>query len=213
MNLVRNNENSEISFPTLAVYKEKYTKLLNNYLREYEDNNEKTFVELQIERWKNFGNEFLNKEGHTFNKYQIEKLRASRTLITEYLENKLQNLNSKKIESDPKEKLNINDTEIEKLKFDILLNFANGKIYELHKEGISHPKKAKAIFMDDVNIKKSIQYIKCTYTNNKKDFYNSNKNLYNNSLLIDKVMKYCNKNNVEICNDFFLNKTKTTQKD
>lgn len=197
MNIVRNNENSEITFPTLAVYKEKYLKLLNNYLREYEDNNEKTFVELQIEHWKNYGNEFLNKEGHTFNKYKIEKLRASRQLITEFLENKLQTLNLKTIEPEAK-------GSIYKKKFEVLLNFANGKYYNLKQNGYSNKKIAKIIFnlTEIKEIENYAQYFKCTNTNNPNDKQNKSKSLFQNIELLNEVIKYCEENKITIHNQF-----------
>lgn len=89
------------------------------------------------------------------------------------------------------------------IKFQVCLNFANGKIYELHKNGVSHRKKTNLIFENHEKEKMIYQYIKCTYSNNSKDIANKSKNLFNNYLLLEYVKKYCIKNNITI-NDEFL---------
>ena len=195
MNIVRNNENSEIIFPTLAVYKEKYLKLLNNYLREYEDNNEKTFVELQIEHWKNYGNEFLNKEGHTFNKYKIEKLKASRQLITEYLENKLQNLNSKTKELEAK-----SNTKKDKTKeywFIVGVKFATGEMQNLLK---NYNPTQIANQLGNKNLRPFITQTIGVIKNDKEP---DNKNIYKRKKTdISLILEYCKANGYDVCQDF-----------
>src|SRR5690606_5711133 len=65
-----------------------------NYLKEYEDNTEKRFVELQIEHHKNFCNDFLHNPKHIFNKFELERFYTSRLLVVEYLEAKLKSFST-----------------------------------------------------------------------------------------------------------------------
>lgn len=192
MNIVRENENSEIAFPPLAIYKDKYSKILSNYLKEYEDNNEKTFVELQIEHWKNYGNEFLNKEGHTFNKYKIEKLRASRQLITEYLENKLQNLNSKTKELEAK-----SNTKKDKTKeywFIVGVKFATGEMQNLLK---NYNPTQIANQLGNKNLRPYIG------SSNGTEKLRTDKNIFSKKKTdIELILKYCSENNLNVCQDF-----------
>lgn len=89
VNVVTKNANFEILFPTLDVYKEKYSLMLKYYLFEYKDNTEKRFIELQIEHYKTYCDETLNNPNNTFNKWNLEKFYTSRLLVIEYLELKL----------------------------------------------------------------------------------------------------------------------------
>lgn len=86
INIVKENENAEIGFPTLDRYKEVYQLLLSNYLLEYIDNTERRFIELQIEHYKTYCDEFLNNPKYCFNKWQLERFNTSRFLLIEYLE-------------------------------------------------------------------------------------------------------------------------------
>jgi hypothetical protein len=88
------------------------------------------------------------------------------------------------------------------LKFQICLNFANGKIYELDSKGLSHPKKVNELFNKYEKQNSIYQYIKCTYANNLKDVSNKNKNLFNDYVLIEKVKEYCNEKGIEINHTF-----------
>jgi len=92
INIVKENENAEIDFPTLDRYKEVYPLVLSNYLREYKDNTEKRFIELQIEHYKTYCDDFLNNPKYSFNKWNLEKFYTSRLLVIEYLELKLKEL-------------------------------------------------------------------------------------------------------------------------
>ncbi|EKT3972895.1 hypothetical protein SL054_001283 [Flavobacterium psychrophilum] len=89
INIVKENENAEIGFPTLDRYKEVYPLVLSNYLREYKDNTEKRFIELQIEHYKTYCDDFLNNPKYSFNKFNLERFYTSRLLVIEYLELKL----------------------------------------------------------------------------------------------------------------------------
>lgn len=90
------------------------------------------------------------------------------------------------------------------LKFQVLLAFANGSIYKLQENGLSHPKKANELFNNNDKKNMIIGYIKNSYTNvsKDKDHYNKNKNLFNNTELIESVKKYCNKKGIEINSTF-----------
>lgn len=94
INIVKENENAEINYPTLERYKEIYPKILSNYLREYKDNTEKRFIELQIEHYKTYCDEFLNNPNHRFNKWHLERFYTSRLLVIEYLELKLKSFDN-----------------------------------------------------------------------------------------------------------------------
>lgn len=82
--------------------------------------------------------------------------------------------------------------------------FANGSIYKLQENGLSHPKKANELFNNNDKKNMIIGYIKNSYTNvsKDKDHYNKNKNLFNNTELIESVKKYCNKKGIEINSTF-----------
>lgn len=92
--IVNENENAEIGYPTLEIYKKFYPQLLSNYLREYKDNTEKRFIELQIEHHKTYCNDFLNNPKHSFTKWNLERFNTSRLLVIEHLELKLKSFDS-----------------------------------------------------------------------------------------------------------------------
>ncbi len=94
INIVNENGNAEIDFPTLDRYKEVYQLLLSNYLSEYKDNTEKRFIELQIEHYKTYCDEFLNNPNHRFNKWHLERFNTSRFLVIEHLELKLKSFDT-----------------------------------------------------------------------------------------------------------------------
>ena len=203
MNIVKENYNSEIVFPTLAKYKEKYSKILSNYKREYEDNNEKVFIELQIEHWRTYSKEFLEKEGHTFNKYQVEKLRNSRSLIVEFLEEKLNSLtNHSSTNSNTR---NIIVKEI----FDLTFELAKGNLDEYFlitnqkttqiKNGLKASEIAQKIgkTSHEKHVLATLNY----YNNNN----NNNKNLWVNKKYLKAVYDYCKENNHRMT-DFFIEK-------
>ena len=83
VNIVKTNANSEIGFTTLERYKETYPSSLSRYLNENKDNTEKRFIELQIEHYKTYCDEFINDPKNTFNKYAMERFYTSRLLVIE----------------------------------------------------------------------------------------------------------------------------------
>ena len=101
------------------------------------------------------------------------------------------------------------------LKFQVCLNFANGKIYELHSKGFSHPKKAEELFKNHDKTNSIIGFIKNTYNNisKDKDNYNKSKNLFNNIELITFVKKHCIEKGIEINSTFLKECNKNNPKE
>ncbi len=193
MNTVKQNQNSEISFPTLQRYIEIYPKLLSNFLREYIDNNEKMFIEFQIEHYKTYGNEYLNKDGHTFNKYSVENLRVSRSRIVDYLEEKFNLILKNKI-SDIQ-----NNQPIEHSQYWFLIGvkFATGEIQGLLKK---HNNNATAVAKALGNNMGYRPYISSTIGSEK---VKTDKNIYTRKKTdIELILNYCNENKLTICQDF-----------
>ena len=93
---------------------------------------------------------------------------------------------------------------IKKKKFEVLLNFANGKYYQLHENGYSNKKIAKTIFnlTESKEIENYAQYFKCTFTNNPNDKQNRSKSLLQNIELLNEIIKYCEENKITIHNLF-----------
>jgi hypothetical protein len=89
--------------------------------------------------------------------------------------------------------------------FVIGLNFANGKIYDLQKKGLSNPKITNSIFPDEEEINQInniCQHIKCTITNYQKGNANYSKNIYSKIELIDFIYKFCIKEKIKIHDTF-----------
>ncbi|MBP9793926.1 MAG: hypothetical protein KBC56_08010 [Flavobacterium sp.] len=93
---------------------------------------------------------------------------------------------------------------VNKKKFEVLLNFANGEYYKLQQNGYSNNKIAETIFSltDQKEIKNYAQYFKCTNTNKPEDKQNKSKNLFQNIELLNKVIKHCKENKITIHNQF-----------
>lgn len=190
MGIVQNNENAEILFPTLSKYKDLYLKLLSNYLREYEDNTEKIFIELQIEHWTNYGNEFLENKKFAFNKYQIERLKASRSKIVDFLKEKLNTVENQK-------KKSIKDKTKENW-FIIGVKFATGEIQKMLEK--NEPPKVAEILGNKTGFR---PYITSTIGVIKMDLKPKDKNIYTRKREdIDLILNYCNENNLTVCQDF-----------
>ena len=134
-------------------------------------------------------------------------------LLTNYLEIKKEFEDFIKIEV-PENDKSKNVIDENDLKFQVCLNFANGKIYELHSKGLSHPKKAAELFKNHDKTNSIIGYIKNTYSNisKEKNKGNQSKNLFNNIELITFVKNHCIEKGIDINSTFLKNTIETTQK-
>lgn len=146
MSIGKQNINAKIDFPDLDRFIKIYPKLLSKYKKEHIDNSEKRFIELSIEHYKTYGDEYINKEDLIFHKFAIEKLYTSRLAIVEYLEEKLKSFPSYKTSSNN----NINNNNMN-LETDLSDTNAVQKIIYLNELGILDLLKKQPCFATSVN--------------------------------------------------------------